>query len=434
MHKHWLEPGIFGAFKVATTVAHEPRFGAVDAEKLTSLINETRCGLAAVAFDFEFGSLALEAAVGMVRTVEDAIHEGAVFGEEVFQTAVDGFNIFEVGFPSRDNRLVGDDDGRKAGAVERADGSANTGKEFEIVRSGEVTLLDVERSVAVEKHSRAGHAAGLAPDRSVLQITLDLGETFRRSHVFDVTVAAVGEDALTFLQPARDRMLGDVDDAIEPLAGEEVAAHDVECGIDQIAVFGPGRMRIGTHRGDTPVTVDLDEIGVVRVVIGMGKEADVGLFRRVEVEHPTKVEIDERVAIEDEKFLVEVRQRIDQSARRAARGCFLDAANADTELASVAEIIAHNVGTMVHQQQNVSDALLLEQEHGALEQGLSEHRRHRLRDIHPKRLGQARAFTTGKNDSLHQGFSATISDTANLTASGEVICAPQPSLRSFAVE
>ena len=97
-------------------------------------------------------------------------------------------------------------------------------------------------------------------------------------------------------------------------------------------------------------------------------------------------------------------------------------------------MLADDIGSMMNKQDYIGDALLLEQEHGAFEQRNTEHGRHRLGDIHPKRFGETSAFAAGQNNSLHQGFSATISETANLTASGDVFCAPQPSLRSLAVE
>ena len=170
------------------------------------------------------------------------------------------------------------------------------------------------------------------------------------------------------------------------------------------------------------------------MVIGMGKERHVGLLGFVKGQHPPEIEIDQRVSVEHEKFLVEIRQRINQSTGCAARGCLFDTTDAHAELTSVAEVFAHDIGAMMNEQDDVGDAIIFQEPDGALEQRNAEHGRHGLGNIHPKRFGEARSFAASQNDGLHQRFSATISETANLTASGEVICAPQPSLRNLAVE
>ena len=155
-------------------------------------------------------------------------------------------------------------------------------------------------------------------------------------------------------------------------------------------------MRIRAHRGDAPVAVDLDQIGIMRVVVGMGEEGEAGLLGLVEVEHAAEVEIDERVAVEDEEFLFEMRERIDQGAGGAAGDSFFEAADADTETGAVAEMLAHDIGAVVDEEQDVIDALVAEEFDGALEQGHTEHGRHRLGDIHPERLRKTGSFAAGQ--------------------------------------
>ena len=50
-------------------------------------------------------------------------------------------------------------------------------------------------------------------------------------------------------------------------------------------------MRIRTHRSDAPIPVDFDEVGIMRMVVGMGKEREVSVLGFVEGQHATEIEI-----------------------------------------------------------------------------------------------------------------------------------------------
>jgi hypothetical protein len=166
----------------------------------------------------------------------------------------------------------------------------------------------------------------------------------------------------------------------------------------------------------------------------MGEKGEARLLRCVEGEHAAEVEINQSVAIKHEELFLKVRYRIDQGASRSTGRCFLEAAEANAKLAAIAEMVANHIRTVMDQEENIIDALVAKKFDGALEQRNAEDRGHRLRDIHPESLREAGSFSASQDDSLHQRFSAAISATANFTASGEVICAPQPSWRSLAVE
>ena len=157
------------------------------------------------------------------------------------------------------------------------------------------------------------------------------------------------------------------------------------------------------------------------MVIGMGKEGKVGLLGSVEIQHATEVEIDECVAVEDEELFLKMTKCVYQGTGRAARHGLLEVSNVDTKAGAIAEVCSHKIGAVVDKEEDVIDTLIAEEFNRALQQGDTLHRRHRLWDIYPQCLGEARTFAAGQNDCLHQGFSATISDTASLTAWSELI-------------
>ena len=108
-------------------------------------------------------------------------------------------------------------------------------------------------------------------------------------------------------------------------------------------------MRIRTHPGDAPIRIDFNEVGIMRVVVRVSEEREVSVLGFVEGQHATEIEIHERVAVKDEKLLIEVRQGIDQGAGGSTRRCFLDTTDTNSESLAITEVLAHHIRTMMHE-------------------------------------------------------------------------------------
>jgi hypothetical protein len=73
----------------------------------------------------------------------------------------------------------------------------------------------------------------------------------------------------------------------------------------------------------------------------------------------------------------------------------------DTKAGAIAEVCSHKIGAVVDKEENVIDILIAEELNRALQQGCALYRRHRLWDIAPECLGEARSFAAGQYDGLH---------------------------------
>jgi energy-coupling factor transporter ATP-binding protein EcfA2 len=187
---------------------------------------------------------------------------------------IDGIDVREIGFASGNDRLVRNDDGGDACAIERANRRTDTGKQLQIIRTSEVSFFNVEGSIPIKKDSGARCASGFAGNSAVLQIPLDFSQALGRSHILDVAVTTVSEDALPLVQPARHSVLGDVDDTPSPgyvrfdIAGQNytldaVAAgkglffnfRDTTCGKE---TYGAGRFLMAGEPQNGKVIVDFN--------------------------------------------------------------------------------------------------------------------------------------------------------------------------------
>ena len=57
---------------------------------------------------------------------------------------------------------------------------------------------------------------------------------------------------------------------------QAVTLHHVQRGVHQVVVFHAFGVRIRMQRGDETAVVDLDEIGILRMVVGMDEQCCVG--------------------------------------------------------------------------------------------------------------------------------------------------------------
>ena len=122
-------------------------------------------------------------------------------------------------------------------------------------------------------------------------------------------------------------------------------------------MLAPIGMGMRVQRGDVAFLVQLEQIGVVRVIVRMRKERRVGVARSVDIEHPAQIHVEIRVAIEDDERVAELWQRVVQRTSGPARHSFQCVAERYALRGSVAEMRANDVVAVMDEQEDPDEAV-----------------------------------------------------------------------------
>ncbi len=196
----------------------------------------------------------------------------------------------------------------------------DAGQNLQILRLADAILLDIQGTVAVEKHRRT-QAAGLADvDLAGLPVGLDLLEPLWRSHVARVFARAIGEYAGAGGKQARQESLvkSRLFPASEPRS-QRFAPHRIERGVDQIGKIAVWRMRIGVDCGQPSVIGDFQQIGIQRMIVGVSETGEVGFAVEVELRHSRQIDGRHHVAVENEEVLRQGVEMLHQRTGAAQR-------------------------------------------------------------------------------------------------------------------
>ena len=185
--------------------------------------------------------------------------------------------------------------------------------------------------------------------------------------------------------------------------------------------------------GDAARAVDLDQIGIGRVIVGVEQQRRVRARRLVRGEHVRHVDVEQRVAVDDEEPLLQPIEAGERRARRAARIAVVDQVDGAAEV-TAREEIGDLIGGMVDQHHDMTDAVPDQRADLAFEQRNAADVDQRLGPS-PQPLGEARALAAGEDDRLHQKPSCpAISSTARRIASSDPSAGAQPVCASRSTE
>ena len=132
---------------VEPLVADHPRLLRIDAEIAHRIVDHAGQRLAAAAIDAEL----LHRATRMVLAVIQRIEIGAAGLQPPPHLVVADLDEAGIDQAMRDARLIGDDDQRVAGALQQPQRIGRPRKQLEILEPMQITDVDVERAVTIEK-------------------------------------------------------------------------------------------------------------------------------------------------------------------------------------------------------------------------------------------------------------------------------------------
>lgn len=314
-------------------------------------------GLAARAGNFQVLSLAGESAVGMVGAVVQPIDVGPLVSQQRLHAVVDAPEGRLVAFPPGHDGLVRDDHGQHAGAIQPTHGGGRSRQQAHVLDLRQKPHLLVEHAVPIQEDGPLGQPERLGGEAAGTQVSLGGVEAFRGAHVLDVLRACIGGDARPRPDHQGEEILCEVGGRGRvPEGGEGVLAHAVEGGVDEVAVCGPLGVRIGVHAPHESLVVHVQEVGIPRVVVGVGEEGDSGGAVPVEGDESVQVHVEQRVAVHHQEFVLQSVEGVKRGSGRALRDAVLHEIHGDAgQMEAMAEL-PDGIGPMGDQQCHATHA------------------------------------------------------------------------------
>ncbi len=318
----------------------------------------------------------------MVRTHIDAIEHAAIFRQQRFEPAENMVEVLERNVAARDLRAVGDRDGEQAGLPRRRYGVAGVRNRHDVVGLEHALQagLQVEHAVDVEKDRRALVAQVLCLDEPAREIALGGGVAGGGADVAHVFRRVVGGDA----RARRDELWQHVRGQVEPLfrrdVREKIRRGEIDAGRHEIALI-VGAGKFARQHGRDQAFALMDEIGGAGMIVGMRDDRDQRALRAMERGEGAKRDIEQHVAVDEERVAVRRRKRR-EAASGAERRVLDKNVEAQAERARLlAERRDQRGAEMAGEHRQGGDALAPQHAHLAKDDRHASDRQQRLRHV-----------------------------------------------------
>ena len=236
-------------------------------------------------------------------------------------------------------------------------------------------------------------------DPLVEGVEVRLPELVEVADVLPVALRDVAVERSTHLEEEREELLREVERPALRHMAQHLGIEDVDAGVDRVREDLAPR-RLLEEALDAPVLVGDDDPELERVVDALQADRDERLLLLVEADERAEVDVAERVPGDDEERLVERALGELHRAGRAHRRLLDGVADRDALALPRAEVAADRLRHEGERDDDVVEAVLLQELDDVLHARLADDRDHRLRLIRGERA-QARAFAARHHDRLH---------------------------------
>ena len=164
-------------------------------------------------------------------------------------------------------------------------------------------------------------------------------------------------------------------------------------------------MGVGVERDNASGFVDFDEVRIMRMVVWVKKERNVGAGNCVMPgPKPRQIDGKHRVAVHDQKFGLELPEGGQHGARRSSRFAVVDQADGNRQV-DADQPFLNRIGPVVHHHDRVGEAMRAQKFELMQKERLAAHVHERLGQA-SEHGGEPCALSSGENDRLlHGGFS-----------------------------
>ena len=263
--------------------------------------------------------------------------------------------------------------------------------------------VNVENAVAVQEHGPARVAAVQPGDLAGKHVGLDRPQPLGRAHVGNVFRRVIAQQPGAAAQGRGKDVLAQVGELAVDGVPQQVPREDIQGGVRQVAVDAGRIMGLGVEGRDPPASVDLQQVAVVGMVVGMNHERGFGLPLGVEGGQAGQVEVHDRVAVEHEEvFLQAVLNRF-KSARRTQRHVLAVVLQPQSLPASVLEMRPDDFSEVAGQEEHVAAAVAAGQLELVFQDRLAGQRHHGLGNLLGERT-HARPLAAAEDDYLFREY------------------------------
>ncbi len=217
--------------------------------------------------------------------------------------------------------------------------------------------------------------------------------------VLPVLLRHVAVQGVAVVEQRREHVAGEVDHL--PLGDEveDLRFEHVDPGVDGVGEHLAPR-RLLQEALDGAVGLRDHDAELERVLHVLQRDRRGGVGVAVRFDERGEVDVGEHVARDHEERVVELRRRVAHRSGGAERRVFRGVAHGDAEIGAVAEVVADLVGEERDRDDDVVEAVQLEQVDDVLHHRLVDEGHHRLRLIAGERT-QTRALATGQDHCFH---------------------------------
>ena len=292
--------GRLGGLDVADLVADEKASLALDRPALEEIEEHAGVRLA----PWVGRAIGGDASFRMVRAIAPVVDRGAFGGKLLRHPAVERFDRLFLVESFGDARLIGDDEDVTAGVVQELHRLLGAADPRDLMRRVDIAVVDVEDSVAIEED---GRPAALARDQFG-----GGGKARRHADVDEKAGIRVGPERAAGDEARQDVFL---ERRRRGPSFEGAAGKIIDSAIDQ---GGSGPLASPADRLDE-AALELDRLIAVRLGdLTQRKRGDRIVLARPD-EEVEPVEIEPSVAVQQQKFVPEPREGVDQGPARAER-------------------------------------------------------------------------------------------------------------------
>ena len=242
-------------------------------------------------------------------------------------------------------------------------------------------------------------AGDVQADSLLERVDVRLAELVEVPDVLPVAVEDVPVDRPAHLEEKREELLREVVRPVGRDVLQDLGLEDVDAGVDRVGEdLAPRRLLEETL--DAALVVGDDDPELERVLDRLQADRHGCLLLPVERDEARQVDVAEGVAGDDEERVVEATGGETHGASRAERRFLHRIADVDAEALAVAEVAADRLWQERDGDDDVLEAVELEQFDDVLHARLADDRDHRLRLVRGER-SQARALSPRHDDRLH---------------------------------
>ena len=334
-----------------------------------------------------------------MRTIIDGIDISPLFAQHRLKGSMDIFQFLDGTQIAGNHGLIGNHHSQKIALVDQLDRLCRSGDQFQLLGLVQQVHLLRDGPIPIQEDRRPLMAAVQTRHLPPFHIVTDRIVTVWCAHILDILKTDVAIEAHACRQTSGQHVFLNMTLHAHLNLGQDLGREDKECGIHDVTADKTSRMRLVIELTHLAVGIQIYDIRIIRMVIGMQEQGGISLFLPVIGKHRLHIEINNRVAIEHEEVLCELIFQIAQCPGCSQRLRLLEIVDVDTPWLTITEVRGYLIPHMTDDEKEFREAITLTQRHLMFDDRLPANGNHRLRNLTVDR-GDTCPLPAGYDDNL----------------------------------